>query len=274
MLHFLGRCLGTFFNYCIPIRRKLALESLALSFPEKTLSERRQIFHGLFRHLGVLVVNHGLFSTMTSDDLAQRVKLSGVEVLQDALAGGKGVVLTGAHYGDWEMSSLALAASGVPLTLVTAEIHNPYIDTMVKSHRSHLGLKLIASKGIPIRNIMRDLKDNRCVGMLIDQSAGRTGLMVDFFGRKASTARGPAQIAVKTGAPLFLCTSMPQPDGTHIMTFEEIATDPPGLAGEDQLVHITQDITTRIEDCIRKDPKYWFGWIHRRWKIRPPKVKK
>lgn len=273
MLHFLGRCLGTFFNYCIPIRKKLALESLALSFPETTAAERRRIFHSLFRHLGVLVMNHGLFSSMTPEYLAKRVKFSGVEVVHDALAKGKGVVLTGAHYGDWEMSSLALAASGVPLTVVTAEIHNPYIDTMVKSQRSHLGMNLIASKGIPIRNIMRDLKDNRCVGMLIDQSAGRTGLMVDFFGRKASTARGPSQIAVKTGAPLVLCTSMPQPDGTHIMTFEEIATDTPGLSGDKQLVHITQNITTKIEECIRENPQYWFGWIHRRWKIRPPKVK-
>lgn len=271
VLHFFGRSLGTFCYYCIPIRKKMALESLALSFPEKTEAECRQIVHGLFRHLGVLLVNHCLFPRMSREYLAKQVVFAGVEVLREAVAKGRGVVITGAHFGDWEVGSLALAASGISLSVVTAAIHNPYVDKMVRQHRNHLGMKIIASKGIPIRNILVELKQQNCVGLLIDQSAGRTGLLVDFFGRKASTARGPAQFAVKTGAPLILCMSTPQADGTHLMTFEEIATDIDGLEGESQFLHITQDVTTRIEGHIRKNPQYWFGWIHRRWKIRPPK---
>ncbi len=274
LLHFFGRCLGTFCYYCVPVRKKLALKSLALAFPEKTRAEHRHIVHGLFRHLGVLLVNHCLFPRMTPEYLSKQVKFKGVEVLRGAISRGRGVVLTGAHFGDWEVGSLALAASGISLSVVTAAIHNPYVDRMIRQHRNHLGMKIIASKGIPIRNILVELKQENCVGLLIDQSAGRTGLLVDFFGRKASTARGPAQFAVKTGAPLILCMSTPQVDGTHLMTFEEIATDIDGLEGEAQLLYITQDVTARIENHIRQNPQFWFGWIHRRWKIRPPKQKK
>ena len=271
VLHFFGRSLGTFCFYLLPIRKKLALESLALSFPEKSKADNLRIVHGLYRHLGTLLVNHCLFPRMSPEYLAKRIKFIGDDLLHDAIAKGRGVVLTGAHFGDWEVGSLALAASGIPLSVVTAAIHNPYVDKMIRQHRNHLGMKIIASKGIPIRNILVELKQKNCVGLLIDQSAGRTGLLVDFFGRKASTARGPAQFAVKTGAPLVLCMSTPQGDGTHVMTFEKIVTDIEGLEGEAQLLHITQDVTSRIEAHIRQNPKYWFGWIHRRWKIRPPK---
>lgn len=273
LLHFFGRCLGSFFYYFVPIRKKCALDSLALSFPDMPLAEQKRIVHDLYRHLGALVMNHCYFPRIKRADLVQRVELVGLDVLRAAMAKGKGVVLTGAHMGDWEISSLALGAAGIPLSLVTAPIHNPYLDRMIKSHRHRLGVELIPSKGMSLRDILVELKKKNCVGLLVDQSAGRHGLLVDFFGRKASTPKGPAQFAVKTGAPLFLCSSTPKGDGSHRMVFEEIATEAEGLQGEELLFHITQDVTAKIEQYIRQNPQYWFGWFHRRWKIRAPKVK-
>jgi KDO2-lipid IV(A) lauroyltransferase len=156
---------------------------------------------------------------------------------------------------------------------VVAAIHNPYINRMVIEQRQGMGVKLIASKGISVRDILVELRNKNCVGLLIDQSGGRTGILVDFFGRKASTVKGPAQIAVKTGAPLLLCTTIPQGNGYHRMIFEEIPTDIDGLEGDAQILHITQHVTSKIEYYIRRKPEVWFGWLHRRWRIKPPKVK-
>ncbi len=272
ILQFFGRCLGTFVYYVVPIRKKHALESLALAFPEKDLAERRRIVFRLYRHLGTVVVSHCVLPKMSAEDILQKMEFVDEDVLRQAFAKGKGVVLTGAHWGDWELGALAIGAAGYPESIVVAPIKNPYIDKMVKGQRQGVGVKLISSKGMSVRDILVEIKKKNCVGLLIDQSAGRTGMFVDFFGRKASTAKGPAQFAVKTGAPLVLCTSTPQDDGTHRMVFEEIPTDVVGKEGEEQLLHITQDVTSRIEQYIRHDPEFWFGWLHRRWKHKPPEL--
>ena len=273
VLLFFGRCLGIFAYYCVPVRKKQALENLARAFPEKISKERYSIVYGLYQHLGMMVVNHCLFSRMTAGDILEKVQVVDDDVLRRALAKGKGVILTGAHFGDWEISALAIGAAGFPLSLVMARIHNPYINKMIIKHRQGMGVKLISSRGISIRDILIELKNKNCVGLLIDQSAGRNGLLIDFFGRKASTVKGPAQIAVKRGVPLLLCTSTPQSNGHHRMIFEEIPTDIEGLEGEAQVLHITQQVTSKIEHYIRQKPEVWFGWFHRRWRIKPPKIK-
>ncbi len=112
------------------------------------------------------------------------------------------------------------------------------------------------------------MRENGAVGMLIDQNQKRWGTFVDFFGRSCATVRGPALIALKTGASMIFFASIRQPDGTIRVTFEPVEIDYQAGPTEENITDITQRCTSRLEHYIRLYPDQWF-WMHRRWKTRP-----
>jgi len=267
---FLGKRLGDIGYYCIPIRKKHALESLGIAFPEKTMREKHSIVHNVYRNLGQVVVNHCLFPGMCRDDVLKKIRFKDESILQEAISRGKGIVLTGAHFGDWEVLGMAIAVSGYPVNVVIAPIHNPHIDKMISDQRHGMGVTMISRTGMAIRRIRQELKANKIVAMFLDQDAGATGVFVDFFGRPASTPSGPVKFAVKTGAALILALSFPQEGGGQEVVFEEISTIAEDKSGEEKIQYITQQVSSRVEHHIRKNPGAWFGWLHRRWKSQPP----
>ncbi len=266
---FLGNLLGSFAYYFVPIRKKHAIKSLQDTFPEKNLSEILTIVHRLYQNLGQILANYCLFFSDSTKDIASKIEYVGLDVLKKARDQGRGVILTGGHFGNWEALGIATAMAGFPISLVVAPIRNPYLNKMITGARKHMGVQLISKKGMAVRYITKALKEKRCVGMLIDQDAGRTGTFVDFFGRPSSTPKGPAKYAVSRDLPIVMLFCFPQDDGTLEIVFEEVAFNP-ASDDESTIQQVTQQMTSRLEYYIRQNPSNWFGWLHRRWKTEPP----
>jgi KDO2-lipid IV(A) lauroyltransferase len=112
--------------------------------------------------------------------------------------------------------------------------------------------------------VLSALKRNRCVALLIDQDAHEDGAFVPFFGRPASTPRGPAVFHLRTGAPLVFARSIRLPGERYRIHCTRLNTD--GITDPDR---ITALMTEELEAAIRETPEQWF-WMHRRWKTLPP----
>jgi Kdo2-lipid IVA lauroyltransferase/acyltransferase len=112
------------------------------------------------------------------------------------------------------------------------------------------------------------LRAGRAVAFVSDQDARGTGVFVPFFGRLASTHRGPALMAIRTGAPLFVGYAMRAADGSYVGGIEEITVSREGDMDE-AVLRLTAAFTARLEALIRRAPEQYF-WQHRRWKTRPP----
>ena len=100
--------------------------------------------------------------------------------------------------------------------------------------------------------------------MISDQDAGKRGVFVNFFGRKASTPGGAAQLAIKYGAPIVVTMSIRTACGRYKSIFREVE-----VRENDTVEELTQRFTTIMEEVIRQNPEQYF-WMHRRWKTRPP----
>ena len=100
--------------------------------------------------------------------------------------------------------------------------------------------------------------------MISDQDAGGDGVFVDFFGRKASTPRGAAQLALKFNVPIVVVMTLRTGNGRYRGVFKEIAVDE-----NDTVETVTRRYTAYIEDVIREHPEQYF-WMHRRWKTEVP----
>lgn len=263
----LGRLVGDFIYFCVPVRKTITLNHLERSFPDKSTAERKKIARGTYQNLGMNVFEHLCIPMLSKEDICNIVKLADEDVLVRALARKRGVIIAGGHFGNWEYTSSAIAAYGYRLGVVVAQVSNKYIDKRINEHREATGADMIP-KGASTRTVIRILRKNGAIGMLMDQDENEVGIFVDFFGRPCSTPKGPAAIALKTGASIIFFAAIRQLDGTIKVVFEPVEVDYDAGTTEENILDITQRCTSRLEHYTRLYPDHWF-WMHRRWKTRP-----
>jgi len=134
--------------------------------------------------------------------------------------------------------------------------------------RERLGMRVIEMGDAP-KEVLRSLGQGRVVALLGDQNAHGGGLFLPFFGRPASTFRGPALFAARTGAPVWVAFALSDrgPKQHYTVTFEHLPFVPTGDAEEDAAT-LMGVYGRRLEDAVRAAPEQYF-WQHRRWKRRP-----
>ena len=135
----------------------------------------------------------------------------GVEHLERALAGGRGVVAALTHSGNWDVAGAwlvrALHRRGEPATFVTvAERLRPEsLYRRFVAYRESLGFEVLpADAGArTVATLAARLRANRVVCLVADRELGAGGVEVDFCGEPARLPAGPAQLARHTGAALL-----------------------------------------------------------------------
>ena len=136
--------------------------------------------------------------------------------------------------------------------------------------RAGAGIGII-HMGAAAKGVFKVLKANGMVALLSDQDAGAEGARVRFFGREASTPKGPAAFVAKTGAAV--CAGFTIRDSnTHNTLYMEDAVEPE-LTGdlETDIRSITQLYTDVLEEYCRKHPDHYY-WMHRRFKTTHPEI--
>lgn len=195
------------------------------------------------------------------------VTIRGEENMRKALSKGRGVLAITAHYSAWELIPRAVALQGHKVGVVTRKLAQGRASAFFDSMRARHGAVLI-DRASGITRLMRALRDNTAVGILIDQDTmGVESDFVDFMGLKARTPVGPAQLALRFGIPVLTLHISGSSGGKYELTIDE-PLDLSFYEGEKGYLRLTADLTGRIEEWIREDPEQWI-WIHERWARRP-----
>jgi KDO2-lipid IV(A) lauroyltransferase len=112
------------------------------------------------------------------------------------------------------------------------------------------------------------LRQNRAIIFVFDQHAGgRDGVVVDFLGSPAATFKSLAVIAMNSGTPVLPGSCWREPDGTHVLRFENELPLVEGENLEDTIKKNTQNFNDALGQMLLRHPDQWI-WMHRRWKIR------
>ena len=260
-----GGLLGTVAFYVLPRERKRALQHLRLVFHEKGDVWVRHTARRCFIHLGKALLELML---MNKERLARFVNIQGEENLQNAVAQGKGVVFVTGHIGNWELLAGAVALT-YPASVVAAPIEPEEVNDMIVGLRAGMDVRTIL-RGKPgaSRELIRVFKENRILGILIDQDTDVESVFVDFMGRPAWTPTAAASMALRFGAPLLFGYIRRGENNRHTITVE----GPLDLmrTGDDEkdIIANTAMLTKKIESCILENPEQWV-WMHRRWRRQP-----
>ena len=244
--------------------RRIALENLAATFPEKSAPERTRIAKQVFAHFGRKLVELLWFTGLPVERQRELVEFVGAEHVAAARATGKGVLMVTGHFGFWELHALAHGRDVGPMAVVARTMDNPLIDRLLTDLRSSTGNFVIDRKG-GLRRILRALNANQAVAVLIDQHIlSADAVKVDFLGRPAATTSAVAVLAMRTGATVIPAFSLPLNDGRYRLIYER----PIALPAEetpDAVRELTQRCTKVLEKYVRAHPECWL-WMHRRWR--------
>jgi Kdo2-lipid IVA lauroyltransferase/acyltransferase len=260
----LGDLIGFLAFSVFRFRREVTLTNLKKSFGNKyTARQYKQIGCRDYRNISKSMIEYGLFPSLDRKDLDRLITIEGAEHFQKIKESGKGAVLVTGHFGSWELMGAYIAQHGWPIDYLVGEQHNLKVNKIMNDYRRIFGIGLI-ELGVAARGVIKAVREGRMVAMLSDQDAGSDGVIVEFLGRPASTPKGPAAFAIKTGVPLICGYAVR--DGYHhrICVEPPIAIHPTGNK-EDDIKVVTQAYTSILEKYIKEYPDHWF-WPHRRWK--------
>ena len=261
------------FGYRLSLKHRLiALYNLSRSFPDKKLEEIVKIAKKSYRNFSFVAAEFFDIPYLNKSNLHRWISIEGLDNYKQACREGKGVLLFGAHFGNWEIGNAALAVMTQPFIFVYRILDSPLLEKVITGVRASYG-NISLSKQNTMRKMIRLLKNGTTISLLIDQNvAWYGGVFVDFFGRKACTTSGLALLASHTEAQVLPAFTRRLPNGKYLLEIGkkvEIITS--GNREADVLIN-TQNFTRIIEEQIRKYPEQWF-WVHQRWKTKLCQVK-
>ena len=267
----LGQLLGSTVYHASPKRRKIAHINLDIAFGDtKTPEEKSRIARQSMIHM-VTTALQCLWITRNTEQRVDQLfpcAPKGMEHLNEALKRGKGVFYLMAHYGNWEVLGIYLGYKVSPqVSAIARKLDNSYLEDFINKLRTISGGGVFHKEGSPLK-VVRALKKNSCVAIILDQNGGIGGLFVDFFGKKAATPRSLAMLSYSTGAAVIPLIPYPQEDGTYQAVYlPELKLEKTGDKDAD-IFRWTEEYQKVLEKIIRERPEPWM-WFHRRWKSRP-----
>jgi KDO2-lipid IV(A) lauroyltransferase len=140
---------------------------------------------------------------LTRGELLRSVEVVGRDHLDQAVARGRGVILTCCHVGNWELAAVVLAHWGHTLHAVAGVQLSRWLSPAVRETKQELAIHTVSPED-GFRKLLRALEHNDLVALMVDGDVYSHGIDVEWFGRTARFPSGPGVLAQRTGA-LIIC---------------------------------------------------------------------
>ncbi|HEX3142259.1 MAG TPA: lysophospholipid acyltransferase family protein, partial [Rhizobacter sp.] len=198
-----------------------------------------------------------------SQPILPRVRLERVELLEAALARGKGVLFLTPHMGCFEVSAQIVAeyfGDTCPITVLYRPARKPWLRELVRTSRERPGLHAAPATLSGVRQMIRALRRGQMVGLLPDQVPPEgMGVWAPFFGRPAYTMTLAARLVQQTGAELLLAWAERLPHGEgYVLRFFPFTEELPDDAAES-----ARRINQAMERLILQCPQQYLWGYHR-----------
>ncbi len=250
------------------MREKVISNNIEICFGEElTQQEKSAIARGAWKNLLRTALEFLRLVRFSKSYVNQNFSFKGTHHIDEAKAKGKGIIFLTLHIGNWELMGAAVNTTIIKTMNLAKPLNPPWFDRLVIKLRSKGNLYVTpvgAKSEMPAVQVLRGLKDNKCVGFLFDQY--RPGdIEVPFFGVNTRTNSALADFAAKTGASVIPAYCLRNEDNTFKVTFlEPIDCDFSGSRPQNRIKNTTA-FNQVLEQIIRKHPHQWL-WMHKRFR--------
>ena len=247
-------------------RFHVVMTNLNLAFGEtKSKEEKLEIakkcYYNFAKYLGI---NFILNQNTTKQKILKQVVFKNEHFLLDAIKSGRPIIVTTAHFGQWEIFGLAVASHFGPSSVLGRKLDSSVMDKILRANRAQFDVELIDKDG-GAKDILKALKARRIVGILVDQNtAPKDGIKVQFFGKDVLHTPAASVLAQKTNALIINAFIYQKGENLNEICFEQ-PIDISTFDKEDAVQKATQMQCSACEEMVRARPEEYF-WFHQRFK--------
>lgn len=245
--------------------RKIIDINLQICFPNYSADQRKQIAQKIYANFAKFGIDCIKNQNTTPAKILAKTHFDNPHIITAALKSKRPLILTTAHYGNWELAPLAFSAQFAPISIVGRKLDSEAMDKILSQNRTQFNIELIDKKG-GLKKMLKSLKDGRVLGILTDQDcADSEALRLEFFGKEVNFLCGASVLAKKTNALLIPCFVYQGEKGFHIKCFEAM----------DATLHSTLELTQyqakNCEEMIKFKPDEYF-FFHKRFRSFDSKI--
>jgi Kdo2-lipid IVA lauroyltransferase/acyltransferase len=195
------------------------------------------------------------------EKIVSKIALEGEEHIKRALEKGKGVVALSAHLGSFTLIGARLAAAGYPFSVVVKQPADERFARLIDGYRTRIGIHTISAKPRreAVRGILKALRKN-CIVLVIADEFKSGDVIVDFFGLRVPAPRGPAALALRTGAVTLPMFATRREQGRLVLSVGAPIEPIEREDVEQSVVATTALYTRHLEAAIRRFPDQW-NWL-------------
>ena len=247
--------------------RRITEINLDICYPEQTQEQRQVLAKESLRQTGQTFMEIPLMWEWPVEKCLGLIReVEGEELIAQAQADGKGLILLAPHLGNWELAGLYFS-SRYKMAALYSPPHIPEFEDYMIRVRGRLGSELVRGDRRGLARMATLLREGGVAGILPDQSPrGKGNAFAPFFGMEVRTMTLVAKLMQRTGANALITYAerLPGGDGFRIV-IREVA---PGMADEDPVVATTA-LNSSVEQCVRALPSQ-YQWEYKRMRHRPP----
>ena len=244
-------------------RRKVVSVNLFNSYPEKTLSEIKEIQNRFYRHFFDLIVESVKAVTASENFLRKKVVFKNIELFDKYYEKNQSIVLAVSHFGNWEWGILGISLNSKQKMMgVYKKLNNTFFNDFINKSRRKFDAELIEMNET-YRYLVEKKEECKIIGLLADQSPikNESNYWTTFLNQETSVYLGPEKISKKFKYPVLFCSMNKLKRGHYEVFIEELCTNPEKTSKG----VITSIYLRKMEEKINEQPQYWL-WTHRRWK--------
>lgn len=263
VMYVVGYALYLVLYKLIGVRRQVVTSNLRNAFP--TLEET--VIGGIaarsYRNYAEVTMEMVKSITISERDLLQRVRFTGLNLIEDELGRGQPVLVTVAHQCNIEWLLLALCCRlDYPMEAVYRPLANPSVERVMARAYTRFGGALIDDRSV-VKEIMARRNKPRVVAIASDQAPNINDqkIWVDFLNQETAFFLAPDTLARFVNYPVYFLTMSRTSRGRYESDVKRIAEPP--YAGRARVV--IDAYIAEVEAQILRCPEDWL-WLHQRWK--------
>ena len=241
--------------------REIIETNIKKAIPNIESKDIKNISKLMWNNYGRIFAEYIFIKDFRSGRLASKIKIEGIEILENLKYSDKQAVFISGHLSNFELMAMYLEKSGIKLSAVYRPLNNVFLNPIMETIREKYICKNQIKKGIGgLKKLINLKKKNYSTALMIDQRVSE-GILSNFFNHKALTTTIPAQLVKKFNLPIIPVYI----ERINGLNFKIIIKKPILFSNETSIQKITDELNSILETMILAKPEQWI-WSHNRWK--------
>lgn len=271
VLHRVSGLLFLLIYYVVGYRKKMVLNNMKKSFPDKADKEIRQIRKDFYRHFADILIESVKSSTMNQKEFRKRYFIINQHLLDEYYDKGESIIILSPHTGNWEWIFSLVDVIPYDVYAVYQKLTNPSMDAYIRKTRQRYGAMMIPTTEAFSTILSASKKEDVFLTWFAADQACKPAKAqwVHFLNQETTFHKGFEGLAYQTNQPVFFL-DIKKVKRSHYELELILISEDPQLTPKGTIV---KEFARLTERRIRENPAFWL-WSHNRWKHKKPKTDK